>query len=101
MEYYINFAIIFTLINAVITAIAYSITKKNGKKSPCLIFAVVDVILTVIAGVVVLFCYIGGAVVNSLSLAIPAALFLASWLPVALILLIIAIGLHFVFKRSK
>lgn len=101
MEYYINFAIIFTLIIAVITAIAYFITKKNGKKSPCLIFAVVDVILTVIAGVVVLFCYIGGAVVNSLSLAIPAALFLAFWLPVALILLIIAIGLHFVFKRSK
>ena len=101
MEYYINFAIIFTLIIAVITVIAYFITKKNGKKSPCLIFAVVDVILTVIAGVVVLFCYIGGAVVNSLSLAIPAALFLAFWLPVALILLIIAIGLHFVFKRSK
>ena len=101
MEYYINFAIIFTLINAVITAIAYFITKKNGKKSPCLIFAVVDVILTVIAGVVVLFCYIGGAVVNSLSLAIPAGLFLAFWLPVALILLIIAIALHFVFKRSK
>lgn len=101
MEYYINFAIIFTLIIAVITAIAYFITKKNGKKSPCLIFAVVDVILTVIAGVVVLFCYIGGAVVNSLSLAIPAGLFLAFWLPVALILLIIAIGLHFVFKRSK
>ena len=101
MEYYINFAIIFTLIIAVITAIAYFITKKNGKKSPCLIFAVVDVILTVIAGVVVLFCYIGGAVVNSLCLAIPAALFLAFWLPVALILLIIAIGLHFVFKRSK
>lgn len=101
MEYYINFAIIFTLIIAVITAIAYFITKKNGKKSPCLIFAVVDVILTVIAGVVVLFCYIGGAVVNSLSLAIPAGLFLVFWLPVALILLIIAIGLHFVFKRSK
>lgn len=101
MEYYINFAIIFTLIIAAITAIAYFITKKNGKKSPCLIFAVVDVILTVIAGVVVLFCYIGGAVVNSLSLAIPAGLFLAFWLPVALILLIIAIGLHFVFKRSQ
>lgn len=101
MEFYINFAIIFTLINAVITAIAYFITKKNGKKSPCQIFAVVDVILTVLAGVVVLFCYIGGVVVNSLSLAIPAGLFLAFWLPVALILLIIAIGLHFVFKGSQ
>ena len=102
MKYYINFAIIFTLIIAVITAIAYFITKKKAsKKSPFQIFATVDVIPTVIAGIVVLFCYIGGVVVNSLSLAIPAALFLAFWLPVALILLIIAIGLHFVFKRSK
>ena len=102
MEYYINFAIIFTLIIAVITVVAYFITKKSGnKKSPFQIFATVDVILTVIAGIVVLFCYIGGVVVNSLSLAIPAGLFLAFWLPVAFILLIIAIGLHFVFKRSK
>ena len=99
MEYYINFAIIFTLIIAVITAIAYFITKKKGsKKSPCQIFATVDVILTVIAGIVALFCYIAGQNFGS---EIGVGLYLFFWLPVALISLIISIALHFVFKRSK
>lgn len=99
MEYYINFAIIFTLIIAVITAIAHLITKKSGnKKSPFQIFATVDVILTVIAGIVALFYYIIGQNFGS---EIGVGLYLVFWLPVALILLIIAIGLHFVFKRSK
>ena len=99
MEYYINFAIIFTLIIAVITAIAYFITKKKAsKKSPCQIFVTVDVILTVIAGIVAIFYYIIGQNFGS---EIGVGLYLFFWLPVALILLIIAIGLHFVFKRSK
>lgn len=99
MEYYINFAMIFTLIIAVITAIAYFITKKKAsKKSLCQIFATVDVILTVIAGIVALFCYIAGQNFGS---EIGVGLYLFFWLPVALILLIIAIGLHFVFKRRK
>ncbi|MDD6989034.1 hypothetical protein [Ruminococcus sp.] len=99
MEYYINFAIIFTLIIAVITAIAYFVTKKKGsKKSPCQIFATVDVILTVIAGIVTFFYYIVGQNFGS---EIGVGLYLVFRLPVALILLIIAIGLHFVFKRSK
>lgn len=99
MEYYINFAIIFTLIISVITAIAYLITKKKAsKKSPCQIFATVDVILTVIAGIVALFYYIAGQNFGS---EIGVGLYLVIWLPVALILLIIAIGLHFVFKRRK
>ncbi|WP_294909120.1 hypothetical protein [uncultured Ruminococcus sp.] len=98
MEYYINFTIIFTLINAVITVIAYFITKKNGnKKSPFQIFATVDVILTVIAGIVALICYIEGNIGST----ILAGLYLVFWLPVALISLIISIALHFVFKRSK
>lgn len=99
MEYYINFAMIFALIIAVITAIAYFITKKKAsKKSLCQIFATVDVILTVIAGIVALFCYIAGQNFGS---EIGVGLYLVFWLPVALILLIIAIGLHFVFKRRK
>lgn len=99
MKYYINFAIIFTLIISVITAIAYLITKKKAsKKSPCQIFATVDVILTVIAGIVALFYYIVGQNFGS---EIGVGLYLVIWLPVALILLIIAIGLHFVFKRRK
>lgn len=99
MEYYINFAIIFTLIISVITAIAYLITKKKAsKKSPCQIFATVDVILTVIAGIVALFYYI---VDQNFGSEIGVGLYLLIWLPVALILLIIAIGLHFVFKRRK
>lgn len=99
MKYYINFAIIFTLIISVITAIAYLITKKKAsKKSPCQIFATVDVILTVIAGIVALFYYIVGQNFGS---EIGVGLYLLIWLPVALILLIIAIGLHFGFKRRK
>lgn len=99
MKYYINFAIIFTLIISVITAIAYFITKKKAsKKSPCQIFATVDVILTVIAGIVALFYYIVGQNFGS---EIGVGLYLLIWLPVALILLIIAIGLHFGFKRRK
>lgn len=98
MEYYINFAIIFTLINAVITAIAYSITKKNGKKSPCLIFATVDVILTVIAGIVALFYYIAGQNFGS---GIGVGLYIVFWLPVAAVLFVISVALHFAFIRSK
>lgn len=99
MKYYINFAIIFMLIISVITVIAYLITKKKAsKKSPCQIFATVDVILTVIAGIVALFYYIVGQNFGS---EIGVGLYLLIWLPVALILLIIAIGLHFVFKRRK
>lgn len=98
MEYYINFAIIFTLIIAVITAIAYFITKKSGKKSPCQIFATVDVILTVIAGIVALFCYIVGQNFGS---EIGMGLYLVFWLPVAAVLFVISVALHFVFKRSK
>ena len=99
MEYYINFAIVFTLIIAVITAIAYFITKKKGsKKSPCQIFATVDVILTVIAGIVALLYYIVGQNFGS---KIGVGLYLVFWLPVAAVLFVIAIGLCFVFKRSK
>ena len=99
MEYYINFAIIFTLIIAVITVVAYFITKKSGnKKSPFQIFATVDVILTVIAGIVALFCYIVGQNFGS---EIGMGLYLVFWLPVAAVLFVIAIGLRFVFKRSK
>ncbi|MCI6616938.1 hypothetical protein [Ruminococcus sp.] len=98
MEYYINFAIIFTLIIAVITVVAYFITKKNGnKKSPFQIFATVDVILTVIAGIVAIICYTEGNIGST----ILAGLYLVFWLPVATVLFVISVGLHFVFKRSK
>ena len=98
MEYYINFAIIFTLIIAVITVVAYFITKKKGsKKSPFQIFATVDVILTVIAGIVALICYTEGNIGST----ILAGLYLVFWLPVAAVLFVISVGLHFVFKRSK
>lgn len=99
MEYYINFAIIFTLIIAVITAIAYLITKKKAsKKSPCQIFATVDVILTVIAGIVALFYYIAGQNFGS---EIGVGLYLFFWLPVAAVLFVISVALHFAFIRSK
>ncbi|MCI2112038.1 MAG: hypothetical protein LKJ92_01000 [Ruminococcus sp.] len=99
MKYYINFAIIFTLIIAVITAIAYFITKKKGsKKSPCQIFATVDVILTVIAGIVALFYYIIGQNFGS---EIGMGLYLVFRLRVAAVLLVISVALHFVFIRCK
>lgn len=96
MEYYISFALILALIIVAITVVVWFVIRKNdGKKSPCLIFASVDVVLTVIVGFAALFMHLGNQNFGS---AIGLGLYVAFWIPVAAVLLVLAIMLHFVFR---
>ena len=94
---YVIFAVILALIIAAVTAVVYFVTKGNGnRKSPFLIFTTVDIILAFIAGVAALFAYMADKNFGTFLLAVA---YIFCWLPVAVVLGVIAVVFHFLSKK--
>ncbi len=99
MKYYVYSALILVLINLIITGIVCLVKRENNKNiSFFAMFAGVDGVLALIAGVIVL---LYSLCEKSIGSAILLGVYLGYYLPVAAVLFIIAVVFYLVTKTSQ